>query len=137
MFEPHPNRSLCHIFTHSWLRDCVQQFSMHGLADCNNHQGSHSAVGSITTFFTSIFPKRVQVKGKKRNNAKPGLRAMHAVCPAMLGPLAFDLTSISLWPLIAGCMQLPTATAASARLCNVGRAGKFHSLKENRPIINF
>lgn len=29
---------------------------------------------------------------------------MHAVCPAMLGPLAFNLkkTSISMWPLIAG-----------------------------------
>lgn len=32
---------------------------------------------------------------------------MHAVCPVMLGPLAFDLkkTSISLWPLIAGRPQ--------------------------------
>lgn len=64
---------------------------------------------------------------------------MHAVCPAMLGPLAFDLkkTSISLWPLIAGCMQMPTATAASARLCNVGKAGELHSLKEDRTTINF
>lgn len=110
-----------------------------GLARCNNHKGSHSAVGSITTFFTPIFAQRVcQVKEKKRNNAKPGLGAMHAVCPAMLGPLAFDLKkSISLWPLIAGCMQLPTATAASARLCNVGKADEFHSLKVNRTTINF
>lgn len=45
---------------------------------------------------------------------------MHAVCPAVLGPLAFDLEKgviHSLWPSIAGCTQLPTATAASARLC--------------------
>ncbi len=63
---------------------------------------------------------------------------MHAVCPAMLEPLAFDLKkSISLWPLRAGCMQLPTATAASARLCNVGKADEFHPLKENRTTINF
>lgn len=63
---------------------------------------------------------------------------MHAVCPAMLGPLAFYLTktSISLWPLIAGGMQLTTANAASARLCNVGKADEFHSPKENRTTIN-
>lgn len=63
---------------------------------------------------------------------------MHAVCPAMLGPLAFDLKKkFTLWPLKAGCMQLPTATAASARLCNVGKADKLHSLRENRTTIDF
>lgn len=44
----------------------------------------------------------------------PGLCMQFAL--QMLGPLAFDLkkTRIALWPLIAGCMQWPTATAARA-----------------------
>lgn len=33
-------------------------------------------------------------------------------------------------------MQLPTVTAASARLCNVGKADEFHSLEENRTTFN-
>lgn len=108
--------SCIHAFSKSPLHGRDQQFSMHapclceGLAHCNNHQCSHSTVSSITAFSTSIFAQIVcQVRFKKRDDAKPGLRAMHAVCPAMLAQLAFDLKkmSISLWPLLAGCMQLP------------------------------
>jgi len=50
-------------------------------------------LSTITTFFLIHLCTKIMSgkRGKKRNNAKPGLRAMHAVCPAMLGPLAFDL----------------------------------------------
>lgn len=74
MFEPRPNHTqitCIHSFIKSSLHGCNRHFSMHapclyeGLAHCNNHQVSHSAVGSITTSFTSIFAQRVcQVKEK-------------------------------------------------------------------------
>lgn len=82
----------------------------------------HTAtVIKVQTSFSLIFAqKECQVKANKISNATPGLGAMHAICPAMLGSLAFDekkdvrkKTSISLWPLIASCMQLLTATVAS------------------------
>lgn len=57
----------------------------------------------------------------------------------MLGPVTFDLTkaSISLRPLITGCMQLHTATAARARLCNVSKADEFQPTegKKNNPQL--
>lgn len=34
--------------------------------------------------------ENVRLKKNKISNATPGLGAMHAICPVMLGPLAFN-----------------------------------------------
>lgn len=45
----------------------------------------------VQTSFSLIFAQReCQVKENKISNATPGLGAMHAICPVMLGPLAFN-----------------------------------------------
>lgn len=107
---------------------CMLLVYMENWPHCNNHQRKHLAVSPITTFFTSIFAQIVRQVTEKRNNATPVLRAMHAVCPGLLALIAFDLKKEDYFSFVAikaGCMQLPTATAASAKLCNVGELMDF------------